>query len=67
MARVTTMRAVVLSKPGPVENLQIRILPIPLQLDPSHTYRLDQIREAHQAMDTNTVSGKRVVPTGSEP
>jgi len=29
-----------------------------LRLGPSHTYLFDQIREAHRAMDTNTVSGK---------
>ncbi len=37
-----------------------------LSLGPSHIYRLDQIREAHHAMDANTVSGKLVVLTGSE-
>jgi NADPH2:quinone reductase len=35
------------------------------KLGPTHTYRLDQVREAHRALDTNTVSGKIVVLTGS--
>jgi NADPH:quinone reductase len=37
-----------------------------VSLGPSRTYRLDQIREAHHAMDTNTVTGKLVVLTGPE-
>jgi NADPH:quinone reductase-like Zn-dependent oxidoreductase len=34
-----------------------------LGLGPTHTYRLDEIRDAHRAMEDNTVSGKLVVLT----
>jgi NADPH:quinone reductase len=34
-----------------------------LGLGPAHTYRLDEIRDAHRAMEDNTVSGKLVVLT----
>lgn len=36
-----------------------------LNLGPTHTYRLDQIRDAHNALETNTISGKLVVLTGT--
>lgn len=36
-----------------------------LSLGPTHTYQLDQIRDAHHALETNTVSGKLVVLTGT--
>jgi NADPH:quinone reductase-like Zn-dependent oxidoreductase len=32
-----------------------------MRLGPTHTYRLDEIRDAHHAMENNTVSGKLVV------
>lgn len=54
--------------PSPVlQHYLDRIADGSLHLEASHTYRIDQIREAHQAMDTNTVNGKLVVLTGSEP
>lgn len=34
-----------------------------LGLGPTHTYRMDEIRDAHRAMEDNTVSGKLVVLT----
>ncbi|HEX6354922.1 alcohol dehydrogenase catalytic domain-containing protein [Actinophytocola sp.] len=34
-----------------------------MRLGPTHTYRLDEIRDAHRAMEDNTVSGKLVVLT----
>ena len=34
-------------------------------LGPVKTYSLDQIRDAHHAVETNTVSGKVVVLTAS--
>jgi NADPH2:quinone reductase len=53
--------------PSPVlQHYLDRIADGSFRLGPSHTYRLDQIREAHEAMDTNTVNGKLVVLTGSE-
>jgi NADPH:quinone reductase len=52
--------------PAPVLQRYLdRIADGTLRLGPTHTYRLDQIREAHLAMDTNTVTGKLVVLTGS--
>jgi NADPH:quinone reductase-like Zn-dependent oxidoreductase len=53
--------------PAPVLQRYLdRIAAGTLSLGPSHTYRLDQIREAHNALDTNTVSGKLIVLTGPE-
>jgi NADPH:quinone reductase len=53
--------------PAPVLQRYLdRIADGSLSLGPSHSYRLDQIREAHRAMEANTVSGKLVVLTGSE-
>jgi NADPH:quinone reductase len=37
-----------------------------LSLGPTHIYRLDQIRDAHQALEANAVSGKLVVLTGTD-
>ncbi|MEV0670546.1 zinc-binding dehydrogenase [Mycobacterium sp. NPDC050441] len=32
-----------------------------IDLGPSHTYALDEIRDAHRAMESNTGAGKLVV------
>jgi len=36
------------------------------RLGPSRTYRLDQIRDAHKAMEANSTSGKLVVVTAPD-
>jgi NADPH:quinone reductase-like Zn-dependent oxidoreductase len=41
-----------------------RIADATISLGPSHTYPLDRIRDAHHAMETNTVHGKLVVLPG---
>jgi hypothetical protein len=68
-----TMRAVVLDRPGPVENLQIRELPVPeprpgwaagtASLGPIRVHRLDDIRAAHTDLEHNRTFGKHVVLT----
>ncbi|WP_173080491.1 alcohol dehydrogenase catalytic domain-containing protein [Phytohabitans rumicis] len=65
--RLTAYGGEAIDLPAPVLQRYLdRIAGGTLSLGPSHTYRLDQIREAHHALDTNTASGKLVVLTGSE-
>lgn len=51
------------SRPRLVEHVVDRIADGAFALGPTHTYRLDQIHEAHRDMETNAVSGKLVVLT----